>query len=106
MGEGNVIAIAELTLAAAPIADVHDEGFFFCNHIHTYSNAKTVELLSKHVRHQVSEAMTPTGRTAGRTTAKNTLDVIQEHCSDVDDRRAIDEMLNKARQRHKTRSVV
>jgi hypothetical protein len=70
--EGNVIATAELTPVAAPIAYVHDNGFDFYNHIST----------------------------AGRTTAKNSLNVIQEHRSGIDDRQAIDEMMNRVGRRH------
>jgi hypothetical protein len=58
------------------------------------------------VRDQVCETATPTGRTAGRTTAKNSLNAIQEHRSGEDDRRAIDEMTNSTGRRHKMRISV
>jgi hypothetical protein len=99
-GEGNVIAFAELTPVAAPIADVHNNGLDLYNYIHTYSNTKTVESLSKHVLDQVCET------TAGRTKAKNSANVIQEHRSGADDSQSIDEIMNSAGRKHKMRISV
>jgi hypothetical protein len=104
--EGNVIATAELTPITAPFIDVHDSGLDFDNHIHTRRKTKTVEFLFKCEKDRVCEKTTPTGRAAGRTTAKNSLNVIQQHRSDIDHRQAIDEMLNNAGRRRKTRILV
>jgi hypothetical protein len=128
--EGSVIAIAELTAVAAPIVDVQDNGLGHYNRIRTYSNAQTVEELSKQPlagrpqhksqagegtevqggnTEQVGETAVPTDRSqplAGRQQHKTSLIVIPEHRSGADDRPAIDEMMNSAGDRRNMRVFV